>query len=81
MSKNFDVSKEFSDIRTMLKNMDTKIDTIMEKIQEFEIIMDAAELIEDQLDRHEDDQDDEEDWMRYDDEEDDEDDYRTYEEY
>lgn len=79
MSKDFDVSKEFSDIRTMLKNMDTKIDTIMEKIQEFEIIMDAAELIEDQLDNHEDY--DEEDWRPYDEDYDDDDDYPRYEDY
>ena len=78
MSKDFDISKEFSDIRTMLKNMDTKIDTIMEKIQEFEIIMDAAELIEDQLDNHEDY--DEEDWRPYDEDYDD-DDYPRYEDY
>jgi hypothetical protein len=42
-------SKEFSDIKKLLKKMDTKLTKILDKVEEFEIIMDAAELIEDQM--------------------------------
>lgn len=60
-------SKEFSDIKKLLKKMDQKLGQILDKIQEFEIIMDAAELIEDQMeDRDEYNTE----WNPYDDEED-----------
>jgi hypothetical protein len=42
-------SKEFSDIKKLLKKMDQKLGQILDKIQEFEIIMDAAEMLEEHM--------------------------------
>jgi predicted PP-loop superfamily ATPase len=42
-------TKEFSDIKKVLKKMDQKLTQILEKIQEFEIIMDAAEMLEEHM--------------------------------
>lgn len=41
--------KEFDDIKKTIKLVNKKIADIYHKIQEFEIILDAAELIEDQM--------------------------------
>ena len=42
-------SKEFSDMKKLLKKMDQKLGQILDKIQEFEIIMDAAEMLEEHM--------------------------------
>jgi hypothetical protein len=47
-------SKEFSDIKKLLKKMDQKLGKILDKIQEFEIIMDAAEMLEEHMEDKED---------------------------
>jgi hypothetical protein len=47
-------SKEFSDIKKLLKKMDQKLGKILDKIQEFEIIMDAAEMLEEHMENKED---------------------------
>lgn len=46
-------SKELSDIKRIMKYMNLKIDDIANKVQEFEIIMDAAEIIEDHIEEEE----------------------------
>jgi hypothetical protein len=68
-------SKEFSDIKKLLKKMDQKLGQILDKIQEFEIIMDAAEILEEHMEEKEDYN---TEWNPYDD-----DDYETedYEDY
>jgi hypothetical protein len=47
-------SKDMNDLKKLIKNLDKKVDLVLSKIQEFEIIMDAAELIEEQMDEEED---------------------------
>jgi hypothetical protein len=47
-------SKEFSDIKKLLRKMDQKLGKILDKIQEFEIIMDAAEMLEEHMEEKED---------------------------
>lgn len=59
-----DISKELAEIRKLIKNTDSKIDAIMEKIQEFEIILDAAELFEQHMDNSESEY--KKDWSPYD---------------
>lgn len=69
-------SKEFIDIKKLLKKMDQKLTQILNKVQEFEVIMDAAELIEEQM------QDNDEyntEWNPYDDEEYEPEEYEKYE--
>ena len=44
------LSKDNSDIKKILKNLEKKIDLVLRKIQEFEVIMDAAEIIEEHMD-------------------------------
>jgi DNA anti-recombination protein RmuC len=50
-------SKDMSDIKKTLKGLEKKIDLVLNKIQEFEVIMDAAELLESQLDEQDEDED------------------------
>lgn len=48
------VSKEMADLKKLLKSLDKKISLILEKVQEFEIIMDAAEILEEHMEEEED---------------------------
>jgi DNA anti-recombination protein RmuC len=48
------LSKDINDIKKILKSLEKKMDIVVEKIQEFEIIMDAAEMIEEHMDDEED---------------------------
>jgi DNA anti-recombination protein RmuC len=41
------LSKDVVEIKKILKSLNRKMDLMIDKIQEFEIIMDAAEIIED----------------------------------
>jgi len=59
-----DISKDLGEIRKLIKHTDSKIDAIMEKIQEFEIILDAAELFEQHMDNNEEEY--KRDWSPYD---------------
>jgi predicted PP-loop superfamily ATPase len=69
-------TKEFSDIKKVLKKMDQKLTQILEKIQEFEIIMDAAEMLEEHMeDRDEYNTE----WNPYDDEDYEPEEYENYE--
>lgn len=47
-------SKEMTDLKKLLKSLDKKISLILEKVQEFEIIMDAAEILEEHMEEEED---------------------------
>lgn len=47
--KQLDSHKDILEIKKTLKNMDRQINEIMLKVQEFEIIMDAAELLEEHM--------------------------------
>lgn len=47
-------NKEMSDIKRMVKDINKKISEISGKIQEFEIIMDAAEFLEEQMEDRDD---------------------------
>lgn len=69
--------KEFVDIKKLLKHIDKQLIDISRKVQEFEIILDAAELIEDQMeekDKYN------TEWNPYDDDEYEGEDYEKYEE-
>ena len=66
-------NKELKLIKNMVVQIESKVQLIAEKIQEFEIILDAADFIEDNI--YQKDYDDEPDWGdygTYDDEEDEE---------
>ena len=61
------LSKDINDIKKLIKNLDKKVDLVLNKIQEFEVIMDAVELMEEQTDDEEEDEYNKE-WNPYDDE-------------
>jgi|TARA_B100001778_G_scaffold322604_1_gene315087 peptidoglycan hydrolase CwlO-like protein len=48
------LQKEHTDIKKTLKKIDQKISNVLDKIQEFEIVLDAAEALEGRLDEEED---------------------------
>lgn len=48
------VSKEMSDLKKLLKSLDKKISLVLEKIEEFEIVLDAADILEEQMEEEED---------------------------
>ena len=48
-----DCNKEFSELKKILKKMDQKVNQISNKIQEFEIILDTAEALEEHLEEQE----------------------------
>jgi archaellum component FlaC len=60
------LQKEYKDIKKLLKNIERKINLISDKIQEFEIVFDAAEIIEEEIERQMGDYNTE--WSPYDDE-------------
>jgi hypothetical protein len=69
-------SKDINDIKKLLKNLDKKVELVLNKIQEFEVIMDAAELIEEQMEEEEDKYNTE--WSPYEDEDFDGEAYENY---
>lgn len=46
----YKLSKDIAEIKKLLKSLDRKMNIMAEKIQQFEIVMDAAELLEDHMD-------------------------------
>ena len=48
------IDKENRDIKKILKNLEKQIKSISDRLAEFEIIMDAAEILEDQVIEEED---------------------------
>ena len=51
--KNDKYAKEFSDIKKILKKIEQKINEVSNKVQEFEIILDTAEALEEHLEEKE----------------------------
>lgn len=49
----YKLSKDISEIKRILKSLDRKISIMTDKIQQFEIIMDAAELLEEHMEDEE----------------------------
>lgn len=47
------VSDDIAQIKKFLKGFDKKLSLVLEKIQEFEVIMDAAEIIEEHMEEEE----------------------------
>ena len=47
------LSKDNKEIKKLLKTLERKINMIFDKIQDFEVEFDAAELIEDQIEKQE----------------------------
>lgn len=45
------VSKDNKEFKKILKNLERKINLVLDKIQDFEVVFDAAELIEDQIEK------------------------------
>lgn len=71
------LSKDNNDIKKILKNLEKKIDLVLNKIQEFEVIMDAAEIIEEHMEDEDEKYNTE--WSPYDDEDYDGEEYESYE--
>lgn len=44
------IRKENKELKKIIKVLENKVCLVLDKIQEFEIVLDAAELIEDQID-------------------------------
>jgi chromosome segregation ATPase len=49
----YKLSKDISEIKRILKSLDRKMSIMADKIQQFEIIMDAAELLEEHMEDEE----------------------------
>lgn len=71
--------KEFLAIKKTLKTLDQKIGNVLDKIQEFEIVLDAAEMLENHIEEEEERYN--TDWSPYDDEDFQSEDYEDYDDY
>jgi peptidoglycan hydrolase CwlO-like protein len=71
-------SKDMNDLKKLIKNLDKKVDLVLNKIQEFEVIMDAAELIEEQMEEEEEEDKYNTEWSPYEDEDYDGESYDNY---
>jgi hypothetical protein len=47
------LEKDNKELKRIIKNLERKINLVLDKIQEFEVVFDAAELIEDQIEKQE----------------------------
>ncbi len=73
------IQKENKDLKKIVKTLERKINLILDKIQEFEVVLDAADLLEEQIEKH--DQERKEyntEWNPYDDEDFHIEDYENY---
>ena len=73
------LQKENKEFKKILKTMERKVDLILDKIQEFEVVFDAAELIEEQIEKQNE-SDYNSEWSPYDDEDFNPEDYENYDE-
>lgn len=73
---NTSVIKEIVDIKKLFKSLDKRVSEIASKIQEFEVLMDAAELLEEQMEEEESKYNTE--WNPYDDDDYEPEDYENY---
>lgn len=71
------VSSDIAEIKKFFKTFDKKLSLVLSKIQEFEVIMDAAEIIEEHMEEEEEKYNTE--WNPYDDEDYVAEDYESYE--
>ena len=71
------VSKDNKEFKKILKNLEIKINLVLDKIQDFEVVFDAAELIEDQIEKQDKNTYNTE-WNPYDDEDFEPEDYENY---
>ena len=71
------VSKDNKEFKKILKNLERKINLVLDKIQDFEVVFDAAELIEDQIEKQDKNTYNTE-WNPYDDEDFEPEDYENY---
>jgi chromosome segregation ATPase len=73
------IQKENKDFKKVIRTLERKINILLDKIQEFEVVLDAADLLEEQIEKH--DQNKKEyntDWNPYDDEDFHIEDYENY---
>ena len=75
------LSKENKEIKKTLKALEKKVELLSDKMQEFEIIFDAAEIIEEELDNRENKNRYNTEWNPYDDEDFHVEDYENYDQY
>ena len=45
------LEKDNKELKKIIKNLERKINLVLDKIQDFEVVFDAAELIEDQIEK------------------------------
>jgi len=69
------LQKANQELKKTLKNIEKKLNMIFDKIQDFEVVFDAAEIIEDQLEKHNEYN---KEWSPYDDEDFHPEDYEDY---
>ena len=77
LSSNEITKAKHKELKKIIKNLERKINLVLDKIQEFEVVFDAAELIEDQIEKQERSEYNTE-WNPYDDEDYEPEDYENY---
>ena len=71
------LEKDNKELKKIIKNLERKINLVLDKIQDFEVVFDAAELIEDQIEKQDKEKYNTE-WNPYDDEDFDPENYENY---
>ena len=69
------LQKENKELKKLIKNIEHKVNLLLDKIQEFEVVFDAAEIIEDAMDKQNEYN---TEWSPYDDEDFEPEDYEDY---
>ena len=69
------LQKENKELKKILKNIEKKLEILSDKIQEFEVVFDAAEILEEEMDRRDEYN---TEWSPYDDEDFQVEDYEDY---
>jgi len=69
------LQKENKELKRIIRNLERKINLVLDKIQEFEVVLDAAELLEEQVERQNEYN---TEWNPYDDEDFEPEDYEDY---
>ena len=75
------LQKDNRELKIIIKNLEKKINLVLDKIQDFEVVFDAAELIEDQIEKQDKDKNKyNTEWNPYDDEDFEPENYENYDE-
>ena len=74
------LQKENKELKKIIRNIERKINLVLDKIQEFEVVLDAAELLEEQVEKQNESEYNTE-WSPYEDEDFESEDYEDYDEY